>query len=369
MQRNAQIELAQKLEHAAANVPTHPMLVGFDGFVDEIVRLIDKKESAEEFTFIPTIEAFAERLRRAAGKSTNLEMWVETVKLGGNGPIMANALAAFGLPVTYIGSLGYPQLHPVFEDLAQKATVYSIADPGHTDALEFKDGKVMLGKYRSFEHLTFANIVERIGETKLTEIWQASRLIGIVNWTMILNMTQIWKDLLDRVCKQKDASKIIFFDLADPEKRLDTDILEALEAIGRFAAFYRVILGCNEKESTEIARVLGIEHQRADLQSLQIRAAAIREKLGIDMVVIHPVKAAVVVSASGAAQVRGPYVSRPMLSTGGGDHFNAGFCLGALLGYDLHDMLLSGVATSGYYVRHGVSPSIAQLGGFLRGWE
>ena len=38
----------------------------------------------------------------------------QLTKLGGNGPIMANALASLGLRVTYLGNLGYPNLHPVF---------------------------------------------------------------------------------------------------------------------------------------------------------------------------------------------------------------------------------------------------------------
>ena len=67
-------------------------------------------------------------------------------KLGGNGPIMANALACLGLHVTYLGCLGYPEIDPVFRDFATRATVRSIAEAGHTDALEFDDGKLMLGK-------------------------------------------------------------------------------------------------------------------------------------------------------------------------------------------------------------------------------
>ncbi len=96
---------------------------------------------------LPTIAKLADRLAAAAGKSTNIELVNQITKLGGNGPIMANALASFGLQVTYLGMLGYPKLHPVFGPFAQRAEVHSIAEPGHTDALEFEDGKIMLGKH------------------------------------------------------------------------------------------------------------------------------------------------------------------------------------------------------------------------------
>ena len=121
--------------------------VGLDGFVDEILHAVDKRESADKFSRVPTIAQFAQRLAAAAGHSTNVELVSQVTKLGGNGPIMANALASFGLKVTYLGILGYPNLHPVFSDFSRRAQVHSIAEPGYTDALEFEDGKIMLGKH------------------------------------------------------------------------------------------------------------------------------------------------------------------------------------------------------------------------------
>ena len=46
-------------------------------------------------------------------------------------------------------------------------------------------------------------------------------------------------------------------------------------------------------------------------------------------------------------------MQQPKISTGAGDHFNAGFCLGRVLGFWLAESLCAGVATSGYYVRTG----------------
>src|SRR4051812_3732790 len=88
--------------------------VGLDGFVDEIIHAVDKRENAVEFTRLPTIASLAERIAGAAGKSTNIELVNQRTKLGGNGPIMAHALATLGLKTTYVGALGYPHLHPVF---------------------------------------------------------------------------------------------------------------------------------------------------------------------------------------------------------------------------------------------------------------
>jgi len=57
-----------------------------------------------------------------------------------------------------------------------------------------------------------------------------------------------------------------------------------------------------------------------------------------------------------------------MITTGAGDHFNAGFCLGKLLGLDSELSLLTGVATSGFYVRTAKSPAVSDLIRMLENW-
>ena len=124
------------------------MMIGLDGFVDEIVHLVDKRQDYAHFTRIKTIAEWGARISRASGLSTNMEMVTVQTKLGGNGPILSNALLEYGVALTYVGNLGKPDIHPVFKPMAEKAkAVYSIAEPGHTDAAEFEDGKVMLGKH------------------------------------------------------------------------------------------------------------------------------------------------------------------------------------------------------------------------------
>ena len=97
---------AQQLDAAAGNAAQLTAFVGLDGFVDEIIHVVDKRADATHFTRVPTIAKYAERLAAAAGRSTNVEMVSVLTKLGGNGPIMANALASFDLQVTYLGKIG-----------------------------------------------------------------------------------------------------------------------------------------------------------------------------------------------------------------------------------------------------------------------
>jgi sugar/nucleoside kinase (ribokinase family) len=359
---------AQQLRAKAHTIATHHLTIGLDGFVDEIISVVDKRESAEKFTRVPTLTAFGARISAAAGKSANAELVVERVKLGGNGPIMANALAAFGARVTYIGNLGYPNLHPVFSEFAKRAVVYSVAEPGRTDALEFDDGKIMLGKHASLGDVNWANLVDRIGHKTLADCFANASLVGLQNWTMLPHMSDIWEHVLTEICPNMPAQPrhTFFFDLADPEKREPGDIRDALDLIGRFQKHFDVYLGLNEKESFEIGAVLGYPGAHEGESAVRTVAKFIHEKIQTSGVVVHPRAYAVAASADGVVKATGPFVERPLISTGAGDHFNAGFCLGKLIGADNEISLQIGVGTSGYYVRTAKSPNAIELADFLQ---
>jgi sugar/nucleoside kinase (ribokinase family) len=66
--------------------------------------------------------------------------------------------------------------------------------------------------------------------------------------------------------------------------------------------------------------------------------------------------------------VPGPYAAKPLITTGAGDHFNAGFAAGQMMGLDPEASLLVGVSTSGHYVRTARSPSLSDLETFLANW-
>src|SRR5688572_3604607 len=357
---------AKKLAAAADSMKARKALVGLDGFVDEIIAVVDKRQDREHYEPVRTIDRLGQKILKASGQSSNYELVVKHRKLGGNGPIMANALASIGMDVTYIGNLGYPTIHPVFEDFAKKAKVISIADPGHTDALEFDDGKLMFGKHESLGDINWDNLVSRVGREQLKHLMSGAQLIGMVNWTMLPHMSRIWAKLLDEVIPNSERhSRKLFIDLADPEKRTAADIMEALKLLSRFQDQVDVILGLNLKESLEIADVLGLPGRTDADAAIEDNARAIREKLNLACVVVHPRRGAAAATETESARFDGPFVQQPKISTGAGDHFNAGFCLGRILGFSLLESLCTGCATSGYYVRTAESPSARKLSEFV----
>ncbi len=361
---------AQKLEAASAQTSQLTAFVGLDGFVDEIVHAVDKRDDAVTYHRIPTIAQFAERLAAAAGQSTNIELVNQRTKLGGNGPIMAHALASLGLRVTYLGNVGYPTVHPVFAELANCAEVHSIAEPCHTDALEFDDGKIMLGKSTQLNEITWTNIKQRFGLTAFEKKFQQSDLVGFVNWTMIPSMSELWEVLLADFCPKLTGSRRkVFFDLADPEKRCADDVGYALKLISQFQKYFDVVLGLNEKEAFEVGEILGIKRGDHSPEGISSLTHDIYCRLGIHTLAVHPVTYAIAICDGKIDLVTGPHIPKPMITTGAGDHFNAGFCLGKLLELGNADCVLLGVATSGYYVRSAESPNVCGLVEMLRNWQ
>ena len=360
---------ALRLEKPAVSATKLTAFVGLDGFVDEILHVVDKRESADQYIRMANIAQLAERLAGAAGRSTNVELVSQFTKLGGNGPIMANALASLGLKVTYLGILGYPNLHPIFSDFAKRADVHSIAEPGYTDALEFEDGKIMVGKHKSLKEMNWDNIKSRFGLDKFRAAFGSADLVGFVNWTMLTAMSDIWDSVIKEVCPMlKGPRRKFFIDLADPEKRTGGDIARALELVMSFQKYFDVILGLNEKEGYAIGANLGLDTSDSSKEGLLSLCQKIHLHLRIDTVVIHPTAYALAAGPDGASLVEGPFTPKPKITTGAGDHFNSGFCLGKLFGLPTELCLLTGVTTSGFYVRTAQSPGISDLVQTMRNW-
>ncbi len=361
----------EELEAKRSRISSRFALVGLDGFVDRIVTPVASRSGpGDDFMPISTITEFARRIDEAAGKSTNIELYPREDRLGGNGPIMANALVTAGMKTRYIGALGSPEVLPVFQEFARKTEAVSLCDPGATNALEFTDGKIMLNNTAVLEHITYEKIVATIGEGKFFDLFSRLDLIAMVNWTMIPAMTDILGSFLDKVLPNLPSrdQRVFFFDLADPAKRSDSDIKSALLTIKRFQSHGKTILGLNLKEAQTVGRILGIGESDTNAEGLKRLATRIRQELALGVVAVHPRECAVCATREDAWHVPGPYTETPLTTTGAGDHFNAGFVLGQSLNMTPLASLALGVASSGYMVRRGRGPSLNDLDAFLRNW-
>lgn len=345
-------------------------VLGFDGFIDQILHVVKTRTDANNYIRMETLKEFGEFVSKAAGLSANIEFVPIKNKLGGNGPIMSNALSNYNLDVTYIGAVGEDSINSVFNEMSKKSKIINISNPGITDAVEFLDGKLMIGKRECLKDVNWNKLKEKVGVEKLISLFSDAKLVGLENWTMLPYMTEVWNGLINEVLPHigNNSDKYIFFDLADPENRLKDDILEALSVIKKFSSKFKVILGLNEKEAYEIGEVLNISFP-SNKPTLDVLVQSIAKKIDIYCLVVHPIKEAYAVCNNKLYHTLGPYEPNPKLTTGAGDNFNAGFCFGQTLGLSVQLSLVLGTATSGYYVRNSKSPNLESIIKFLVNWK
>src|SRR5207302_1005437 len=144
-------------------------------------------------------------------------------------------------------------------------------------------------KHESLKDIHWDNLCARVGKEKLRSLMAGSKLIGLVNWTMLPFMSDIWRKLLAEVFPGigRDPGRKFFVDLADPEKRTREDILDALRTLSKFQEQVDVILGLNLKEAGQVAEVLGIPGRADPEASIGETSHGVREKLGLSCVVVH----------------------------------------------------------------------------------
>ncbi len=348
------------------------MFVGLDGYVDRIQKVVQSQQGSESVYF-DTIPALAERINRAAGKSAQLELFNQTVKAGGNAPIMAHALGRLGLPNYCLGNFGEDTIHPVFRTMSDKCKLLSLGKPAETNALEFDDGKLILSELSAFSRLDWAFVQQQYSVGQLQEFMNHCEMIALVDWCNLPLATDIWRGILKDVLPALDASRErkYFFDLADPSKKSEAEILQVMEVISGYSAYGAVTLGLNENEAYRLAHVLFSKAGKTlpATMPLEDLSQHIFDNMSISMLLVHPLDRTVIVSREEVRSVSGRLVKKPLISTGGGDNLNAGFCLGRLLGCSPSTAAVLGMATSGAYVQDGQSPDLLRLQAYLQQWK
>ncbi len=359
------------LASAYTGRPAPRLFAGPDGFLDEIIHVVDKRFDAANYTKIRTITEYANRVASAAGRSTNIEWVVEQVKAGGNGPLMSEAYGRLGGKLRYVGCVGWPEVDPLFNTLQAYGEVVTIAPAAITLATEFEDGKIMNGKHDSLKQVTWANLLKGIGgEAVLDGYLGEADVLALVNWTMLPHLNEIFRGIRSRLENLgKRAPRFCFFDLCDPAKRTKEDLREALVLIGSFSsAGTTAVLGLNEKESLEVCGALDLQAGTSDHVGLLARAERIAKATGVTEVVIHPTGCAVAWNARESGGIDGPLCAAPKLTTGAGDHFNGGYMFARSLGLAPSEAVVVGVSVSGFYVREGRGPSVGEIGEFTKRW-
>jgi sugar/nucleoside kinase (ribokinase family) len=357
---------------AAANPTTCRVVTGFDGFVDEMITLVGERRSLDDYTPVPDIASFGALVSAAAGHSSLREIVVNAMHPGGCAVNLADGLASLGVAVDCFATLGEP-LHPAFGDVAAKCHGFHSwgREPGRTLAFEFNDGKLMFSAVKQLADFTPDAVRGYLTADSFFNACAQAQVIALTDWTLYPHMTAVWRLLQSEVFSQLSHKPHFFIDLVDPSSRSKDDIRAMCSTLPGFEAAGPLTLGLNGNEANILCRLHDLSVAPSDVspQEALRQADALRDRLGISRVVVHRISFAVSSSEAGDFTQPGPFCPRPKKSTGAGDRFNAGFCLGLAHGFNDAEALVLGCAVAGFFVRHARSANQGELVDFLKHWH
>ena len=358
--------IIQSLSKLESESETRKITVGFDGYIDHLYKVVKKRQSSGSFTEFKTIQEFSNNIQRASDKSADIEIIKLQKKIGGNAPIMANAISCAGLHVNCIGMLGYPDIDPVFKELSATCKLYSFLDPAYTYALEFTDGKLMFADLGNANSVKWEVVTERISKDQIYRLYDESDLVAFVNWSGITGMDNIWhgikNDILPNIKREKKLK--VFFDLSDPSRRTSHDLLFILKLITQYSHHYSVTLGLNENEARKVFTVLMDKSDEVgEFKDYPIEYIGryIYGVTYVDYIVIHLKDKCLCVTNNDIEEQQSKFIKEPAILTGAGDNFNAGFCIGWLVDLKPVECMILASALSYYYVKYGKSPTIKAI--------
>ena len=361
--------LAGKVDLLRHRVLDTNVVIGFDAFVDESLRIVGERSSPESYIAMPTISDFGSWASAAAGRSGSREFVCEAVLAGGCSVNMGDGIASMGFPLNAFSGVGTPA-NPAFEPFIKKCVSVNPLemDPGRALVTEFDDGKLMFCSFSHFANFTPEYLREQFQDRSFLNACEHAQGIVFTSWSVYPYMTDCWRFLYEEALATLKHRPDFFFDLADPASRSEQDLVEMIKALAGFEQIGRVTLSLNGNEANRLAAVLELKPAGEANEAVERLCASLRDRIGISEVSIHVVKGASTATTEGTFSITGPYCSKPKKSVGAGDRFNAGLLAGLMLKLEPAERLYLGAASSGYFVRNARSAEWKDLADFIRAW-
>lgn len=335
------------------------IFMGFDGFIDEIMKPV-KEKNCDATIMFRTMKEFSDYLEEKSGKSCSIEMELEQKKIGGNVPIVANALGNLGCNVTCVGAFGFPEINSVFKKMSDNCQMNSVAESGCCSALEFEDGKLMLSVNKGIDTLDYKKLTSIFSEEELVNAINKSDAIAFLNWGELFYSNNIWSNILEKVIPKCELNRkrIMLVDFSDFSGKSKKEVEEMIEILNHYAEYFEITVSVNKNEMDLFIAKLEEEKKDSDFNT---KVMTLAKKIKCKNFVAHLLEFSCYVKDSVVYTVEKDVIKNPKIITGGGDNFNAGLLLGLLMGMDIEKAIHMGSALSCMYVREGKSIKFNEL--------
>ncbi len=336
------------------------VLLGCDGFVDEVYQIVDVRRSLSDYTPMDNLREFGELIVRRADGGVGLEIVPKRRCSGGFTPNTGRVAAVLGLKPTLAGLYGSRDIDPAFEEFTENCHLLSLGDPALTLVLEFSDGKILMSALKSVADLTWTDFVAFFGEEKIKELFAKTDILGLGYWSLTPDFDNFLKGFVSQYETAK-APKRMFFDFADINKKSGESFLASLALIKELNLVIPMTMSLNEHEGAELFKRFGMEWKN-EPGDVAAGLTALRKQIGIDELVVHtPNFAAASNAAEGEASAIQELQKNVIRTAGAGDSFNGGYLCASLGDLPVKERLVIANAVTAFFVTHATAPTKQEL--------
>jgi hypothetical protein len=337
------------------------ILLGCDGFVDEVYQLVQVRHSLDDFTPMDKLREFGELIVQRADGGVGLEMVHKRRCEGGFSINTGRVAGMFGLNPTLTGLFGSSETDPAFAVFEDICNLVSLGDPALTVALEFSDGKVLMSDLKTVANLTWEDFVAHFGADKLKEMFAGTDILGLGYWSLTPDFDNLFTGFVSQF-EGITPPRRMFLDFADIKKKSPESFTKSLTLIKQFNATIPMTVSLNEHEVSELFSRVGIDSEGNDPASIQSALTQAREKIGIDELVVHTPSFAAASSAEGGEALAIQETQTEVVRTAGaGDTFNGGYLCASLGDLPVKERLVIANAATAFFVTHAAPPSKDEL--------
>ncbi|MCL2111594.1 MAG: carbohydrate kinase family protein [Clostridiales bacterium] len=348
-------ELAERLA-----VPDGRVLLGMDGFIDEVWQIIKSRAGNDEYVLYEKMSDFSQTLASCDEGGFSNEIVRKRRSYGGFTANTGKAVSRMGVTTTMLGRFGKNRIDSVFAEFAESSKLMSVGEPGLCPIYEFTDGKLMLPYIQEVMSFDWRALTDVVDEGELKALFAEADIIALGYWSLMPSFDEIVGEAC-RLLKDDPKPRRMFFDFADIRKRDRASLEATLKQLSERGRQIPMTLSLNEHEAAILFSYYGVsiveEAEGAAEQTEKIRAI-----IGLDELVVHtPYFAASASASEGACAVPQDYCTSPIITTGAGDNFNGGYISALLKGLPMAERLAVANAVTYLYVSKGASPEKADV--------
>lgn len=336
------------------------VLLGCDGFVDEVYQIVDVRKNLAEYTGMDDMRTFGELVVKRSGGGLGLEIIPKRRCSGGFTPNTGRVAAFLGLKPTLVGLYGAKEIDPAFEEFVDNCNLVSLGDSAVTLVFEFTNGKILLSALKSVANLTWADFTAHFPGGKLDALFAGVDILGLGYWSLTPDFDNFLAGMVARY-EQAKAPRRMFFDFADIKKKSQESFFASLALLKQFNGKIPMTMSLNEHEGADLFARFGIACKE-EPAALAADLKTVREKIGIDELVVHTPHFAVAShSTEGEAHARQEFQRNVIRTAGAGDTFNGGYLCASLGSLPLKERLVVANATTAFFVTRATAPTKQEL--------